>query len=198
MRCVISLLVAMFLIVIVRSQNNEYSVGDIYRKSENFTTGKDRIDCPGDKKQTCADGYTCCESPSGDYACCPHLNAVCCEDHIHCCPQGSSCDVGRCKKDKKDNNNLIDMYGYPIFTIDDMMNSLERISRSVCPGDEFQCPLQTTCCKLSGGKLYGCCPFEEGVCCSDELHCCPKGFECTPEETCVHSSNSTIPISTIN
>lgn len=62
-------------------------------------------------------------------------------------------------------NSLIDMYGYPILNIDDMMNSLQRVKRSICPGDEFQCPLQTTCCKLSGGKLYGCCPFEEVFSC---------------------------------
>lgn len=122
MRCVLSCLLGL-LIGIVSSRNDEYSRGDVYRKSENFTgiTVKDRIDCPGrifvtiftysfifkflnftkfkgDKKQSCADGYTCCESPSGDYACCPHVNAVCCQDHIHCCPQGSTCEVGRCKK----------------------------------------------------------------------------------------------------
>ena len=25
--------------------------------------------------------------------CCPLSNAVCCSDHIHCCPEGSTCDI---------------------------------------------------------------------------------------------------------
>ena len=39
------------------------------------------------------------------------------------------------------------------------MNSPDEVKPN-CPGDEFQCPLKTTCCKVSGGQ-YGCCPFEE-------------------------------------
>ena len=32
--------------------------------------------------------------------CCPAPNAVCCPDHLHCCPHGTVCDVqhGRCKQ----------------------------------------------------------------------------------------------------
>ncbi|XP_037089088.1 progranulin-like isoform X2 [Pollicipes pollicipes] len=50
---------------------------------------------------SCADTATCCQIPNGSYACCPEKNAVCCEDHIHCCPEGSVCDVAaRTCKDK--------------------------------------------------------------------------------------------------
>lgn len=55
---------------------------------------------PSGGNQTCADGYTCCMSPTGSYACCPLQEAVCCSDQIHCCPKGSTCDTkgGRCSK----------------------------------------------------------------------------------------------------
>ena len=54
---------------------------------------------------TCQDGIsqcpsqsTCCKMSSGQFACCPLPDAVCCEDHLHCCPNGYQCDVadGRC------------------------------------------------------------------------------------------------------
>ena len=40
---------------------------------------------------------------SGEYACCPLRNAVCCSDHLHCCPQGYTCDVasGTCNRGTK-------------------------------------------------------------------------------------------------
>lgn len=50
---------------------------------------------------TCADGnecprsYTCCILDSGDYGCCPLVNAVCCTGG-NCCPQGTKCVVGGC------------------------------------------------------------------------------------------------------
>ena len=25
---------------------------------------------------------------------------------------------------------------------------------------------------------FGCCPFEDAVCCEDKLHCCPNGYKC--------------------
>jgi len=48
--------------------------------------------CPDQKKQ-CSDTATCCQLAGGAWACCPEANAVCCEDHIHCCPHGTKCDV---------------------------------------------------------------------------------------------------------
>ena len=48
--------------------------------------------CP-DGKTSCSASATCCPLSSGGFACCPEPNAVCCPDHIHCCPQGTKCDV---------------------------------------------------------------------------------------------------------
>lgn len=56
--------------------------------------------CP-DNYSACEIGGTCCGRSSGDYACCPMANAVCCGDSEgHCCPAGYPiCDTvhKRCK-----------------------------------------------------------------------------------------------------
>lgn len=48
--------------------------------------------CP-DQQSECPDGETCCVLTSEQYGCCPESNAVCCLDHIHCCPAGDKCDL---------------------------------------------------------------------------------------------------------
>ena len=48
--------------------------------------------CPGNKT-SCPDDSTCCRLHDGSYGCCPIKNAVCCQDSVHCCPGGFSCDV---------------------------------------------------------------------------------------------------------
>ena len=48
--------------------------------------------CPG-SKTSCPDDSTCCPLQDGSYGCCPIKNAVCCQDSVHCCPGGFSCDV---------------------------------------------------------------------------------------------------------
>uniref|UniRef100_A0A3Q3BG16 Granulins domain-containing protein n=1 Tax=Kryptolebias marmoratus TaxID=37003 RepID=A0A3Q3BG16_KRYMA len=53
-----------------------------------------------DDKSSCASGTTCCRLQSGEWGCCPvscgllvSPQAVCCEDHEHCCPQGYTCNM---------------------------------------------------------------------------------------------------------
>ena len=50
-------------------------------------------DCPCPKETT-----TCCAVSAGVWGCCPLVNAVCCSDKQHCCPQNTTCDLehGRC------------------------------------------------------------------------------------------------------
>jgi len=55
--------------------------------------------------ETCADksvcrNATCCSLGDGSFGCCPYQGAACCDDHIHCCPGGYTCDVehGQCLK----------------------------------------------------------------------------------------------------
>jgi len=51
----------------------------------------DPVICPN--KFTCPSNNTCCSKGNNNYGCCPEYNAVCCEDLLHCCPNGSLCDV---------------------------------------------------------------------------------------------------------
>ena len=46
-----------------------------------------------------------------------------------------------------------------------------------CPGDKASCPDDTTCCPLHSGN-FGCCPFQNAVCCPDGIYCCPGGYTC--------------------
>ena len=46
-----------------------------------------------------------------------------------------------------------------------------------------------TCCPI--GTRYGCCPYTDGVCCSDQRHCCPNGTTCDLSAgSCIHSQAS--------
>ena len=48
--------------------------------------------CPG-SKASCPEHSTCCKLLSGSYGCCPIKNAICCQDSVHCCPEGYTCDI---------------------------------------------------------------------------------------------------------
>lgn len=52
-----------------------------------------------------------------------------------------------------------------------------QLKSVVCPGEKEECVDDSTCCKLESGD-YGCCPYDNAVCCSDKKHCCPQGFTC--------------------
>ncbi|CAF1075057.1 unnamed protein product, partial [Didymodactylos carnosus] len=57
------------------------------------------VTCP-DGQSSCPDGQTCCQLSTGQYGCCPLPDAVCCNDHLHCCPHGYTCDTehSTCKR----------------------------------------------------------------------------------------------------
>ncbi|XP_042772115.1 progranulin isoform X5 [Panthera leo] len=127
--------------------------------------------CP-DAQSQCPDGSTCCELPSGKYGCCPIPNAVCCSDHLHCCPQDTVCDLVQSKCLSKENAT-------------DLLTKLPAHAVQEVKCDmEVSCPDGYTCCRLQSGA-WGCCPFAQAVCCEDHVHCCPAGFKCdTAKGTC--------------
>ena len=43
--------------------------------------------------------------------------------------------------------------------------------------DGGSCDDRETCCEIGGG-VYGCCSYENAICCSDKSHCCPSGTKC--------------------
>ncbi|XP_041029341.1 granulin b isoform X2 [Carcharodon carcharias] len=116
---------------------------------------------------SCPDGSTCCKQVSGDWGCCPIPQAVCCADHIHCCPNGYTCDVqqGLCEKQ-----------GSSIPMILKLTASVERNEGRMCD-DATTCSSGTTCCRNNSGG-WSCCPFAQAVCCENVGHCCPNGYDC--------------------
>ncbi|XP_022064576.2 granulin b isoform X1 [Acanthochromis polyacanthus] len=136
------------------------------------------VTCPGGKS-ICPDSYTCCQLTSGDYGCCPFPEAVCCSDHLHCCPSNTICDLERgvCKSGESH---------VP------MMRKIAAAPKDiVCPDQKSVCPDQTTCCQMTNGT-YGCCPMPNAVCCSDRIHCCPAGTRCDLiHSTCVSTHQET-------
>ncbi|XP_020773799.1 granulin b isoform X2 [Boleophthalmus pectinirostris] len=136
------------------------------------------ITCPGGRS-SCPDDYTCCLLPTGDYGCCPYPNAMCCSDHVHCCPSNTICDLEKqmCRSG------------------DTQMPLLKKIAATPndvqCPDKISTCPDETTCCKMTSGD-YGCCPMVDAVCCSDHIHCCPSGTECDlVHSMCISSTTNT-------
>ncbi|XP_017274840.1 granulin a isoform X2 [Kryptolebias marmoratus] len=45
----------------------------------------------------CPNGASCSETPEGNWGCCPIPKAVCCDDKLHCCSEGTTCDVEHMK-----------------------------------------------------------------------------------------------------
>ncbi|XP_078321640.1 uncharacterized protein LOC111116042 isoform X13 [Crassostrea virginica] len=139
--------------------------------------------CP-DGASECEDGQTCCLLASGRYGCCPIQDAVCCSDHVHCCPQGTKCDIQQKKCigrgvnlgtitmemiEVKDNSSPQQpLQGFPLTALKE---------NTVCPDGQSECKTGQTCCKLPSG-MYGCCPLPKAVCCSDMKHCCPENTKC--------------------
>ncbi len=127
--------------------------------------------CP-DKKSECPNGNTCCLMPNGIYGCCPKPNGVCCDDMIHCCPEGYICDTpdGKCYGDHSE-HPLLRLLSRPVH------EAPPPVKNIFCPGNKQQCPDSNTCCSV-GGDQYKCCPKKDAVCCDDKQHCCPEGFTC--------------------
>lgn len=118
----------------------------------------------------CEDGNTCCLTPSGGYGCCPLPHAECCSDHLHCCYQGTLCDLEHSKCVNKTH-------------VLDWVEKVEaKLQAVLCPDGESECPDDTTCCQMPDGG-WGCCPMKNAVCCDDRKHCCPQGTTCDLEHS---------------
>jgi len=63
-----------------------------------------------------------------------------------------------------------------------------KVEDVTCP-DGSPCDDGTTCCQMVSG--FGCCPYENATCCSDQEHCCPNGYECDVSEgKCTQSTSN--------
>uniref|UniRef100_A0A8C2WIB1 Granulin b n=1 Tax=Cyclopterus lumpus TaxID=8103 RepID=A0A8C2WIB1_CYCLU len=126
----------------------------------------------------CADGNTCCKLPNGGWACSasPPPQAVCCEDHLHCCPHGTVCNLEASTCDDHSAGTATPwrakIPASPAPAADGKCDELTS-----CPGKD------TTCCFMGAARRWGCCPLPQAVCCEDGLHCCPGGHACEPHRS---------------
>ncbi|KAK2820094.1 hypothetical protein Q5P01_023053 [Channa striata] len=140
---------------------------------------------PCNDSVACADGSTCCKSPKGEWACCPLPKAVCCEDHLHCCPHGTICNLAASTCDNPIGGALMPWL--------DKVPTVPLLTDNKCD-ESTSCPGTSTCCKIPGGA-WGCCPLPEAVCCDDHLHCCPHSKVCNLKaETCDDPSGFSFPV----
>lgn len=79
------------------------------------------------------------------------LQAVCCEDHAHCCPKDTVCNLpeGTCDDPADLSVSVPWVTKVPTFTL--------ALSDQKCD-ETSSCPDDSTCCKLPSGK-WGCCPM---------------------------------------
>ncbi|XP_053309322.1 progranulin [Spea bombifrons] len=136
----------------------------LFQKSPALREKATDVKC--DDTASCPDGSTCCRMPTGEWGCCPIVKAVCCSDHIHCCPNGFTCSGDSCIGD-----------GVSIPLLKKFLAVPQKASDVPCD-ETSSCPDKTTCCRLASGE-WGCCPLEQAVCCSDHVHCCPSGYTCS-------------------
>ncbi|XP_076064064.1 uncharacterized protein LOC143038572 isoform X2 [Oratosquilla oratoria] len=152
---------------------------------------------------------SCCQHPSA--ICCPGGNTCClegqacaldsCYQHVLTWPfvgykgnQKKAVPISICGNKDHSDDELQNVVGSPRVQgrekneysggsgkEDPQVGSSElQIREEVeCP-DKSLCPLDFTCCpaKPSG---YGCCPIENAVCCSDQVHCCPANTICSSD-----------------
>ncbi|XP_065175854.1 progranulin-like [Sycon ciliatum] len=168
-----------------------------------YGSGSGTVVCPGGRTE-CDDGETCCQKATGDYGCCGAVNAVCCSDLVHCCPEGYYCDPHAQECKRSGTGRLLSL---PFLRLESETRHKQRsklnsadtliietpvnmgthdrdfitVSRTMCP-DGHDCPGNQTCCLQKNG-MYGCCTLENAVCCSDGVHCCPADFTCTHNGT---------------
>ncbi|XP_037546891.1 granulin b [Nematolebias whitei] len=140
---------------------------------------------PCNDSVACADGNTCCQSAQGTWACCPLPEAVCCEDHLHCCPHGTVCNLAASTCDGSSGGAVTPLHpNTPVFPL--------QPEDTRCD-ESTSCPGNSTCCPAPSGG-WACCPLPQAVCCDDRLHCCPHGSVCNLEaQTCEDRSRSSLP-----
>eukprot|EP01112_Ceratiomyxa_fruticulosa_P006922 TRINITY_DN1786_c0_g1_i2.p1 TRINITY_DN1786_c0_g1~~TRINITY_DN1786_c0_g1_i2.p1 ORF type:complete len:104 (-),score=14.08 TRINITY_DN1786_c0_g1_i2:129-440(-) len=92
-------IIGLYLLLIFSASTLSYS----YENTNPKKVGVMSVVCPNNAN--CPTGDTCCPLSGNDgYGCCPDVNATCCEDGRHCCPQGYDCDIAnqRCMPSEYD------------------------------------------------------------------------------------------------
>ncbi|TKS91421.1 Granulins Proepithelin [Collichthys lucidus] len=138
-------------------------------------------ECPDGGR--CEEGQTCCNNPDSGYECCPFDKAECCEDHMHCCPAETICDVATSScVNATVSIPWVDRASADKPTLSKSFRMIRAYKgedeENVCP-DNSRCPPEYSCLKAL--TKYGCCPlaqFVTSILCSDGVSECPEGTTC--------------------
>ncbi|KTF87801.1 hypothetical protein cypCar_00006963 [Cyprinus carpio] len=133
-------------------------------------------DVPCNDTAACPDGSTCCKTKEGGWSCCPLPQAVCCDDFIHCCPHGTTCNVAAGSCDETSGSQPW-FEKLPVKLISSQNVAVTQVHSDVPCDDTVACADGTTCCKTQEGG-WACCPLPQAVCCTDGEHCCPANYKC--------------------
>uniref|UniRef100_A0A672LR92 Granulins-like n=1 Tax=Sinocyclocheilus grahami TaxID=75366 RepID=A0A672LR92_SINGR len=124
-------------------------------------------DVPCNDTAACPDGTTygntCCKTQEGGWACCPLPEAVCCDDFIHCCSHGTTCNVaaGSCDESSGSKPWLEKVPALP--------RAGQRSPGNVNCDSSHVCPDSNTCCENTDGD-WSCCPLPEVQYISEEKY----------------------------
>ncbi|KAL3072751.1 hypothetical protein niasHS_017725 [Heterodera schachtii] len=116
----------------------------------------ERVNCP-DGRSFCPEKTTCCQlSDEGHYGCCPLPKAICCMDHLHCCPEDTQCDLPQQKCVNSDGNSQPFHRKMPAKTqngetVEQKGTDEEATEEVICPDGSSKCPPHATCCPLGDG-----------------------------------------------
>lgn len=95
---------------------------------------------------------------------CNHLHlvfqAVCCNDHEHCCPQGYKCNVAGQTCDRPGGLSRPWLQKIPALQEEpgSAVFSPAQPTKIMCDS-QTSCPRDTTCCFMEKAQKWGCCPL---------------------------------------
>lgn len=84
---------------------------------------------------------------------CVYLQAVCCDDHIHCCPHSKVCNLAA--------ESCDDPRGFspPVSWLTKVAALTLEVEDEKCD-EKTRCPWGSTCCKMNSGQ-WACCPLPQ-------------------------------------
>ncbi|GFQ93198.1 granulin [Trichonephila clavata] len=122
------------------------------------------------EKTTPVGGLVCPETATAcSTGCCPHTNAVCCNDGHSCCPAGYECSPDGCVANDMDNSIFLRKslaVQNPEYSA--WGKKLKDMGIRMCPDKLHLCPGTADCCRRDDGT-WDCCPkasnLRKGECC---------------------------------